>query len=109
MAASAPAAPTREKDPYMPALCRVGELIAPRAVQTIATSGLGANDLPDLVMRFAYTVPRFSTEGVSKQLHLSHALTEEVLSKIANDGLIEQLWQTSETSSHCKISEMGRE
>ncbi|QVL33185.1 ATP-binding protein [Telmatocola sphagniphila] len=109
MTASATTAQAREKDPFLPALGRAGDLIAPRAPQTIESAALPGNELSDLLMRLAYTVPRFHTAWVSKQLHLSPALTDELLSKVANDGLIETLWQTSETSSHYKISEMGRE
>jgi predicted ATPase with chaperone activity len=60
-------------------------------------------------MRLAYTVPRFTTDSVSKHLHLSRALTDELLAKLSFDGLIEQLWQTSQASSHYKISDQGRE
>jgi hypothetical protein len=109
MTASAAPAPTREKDPNLPALCRLGDLIAPRAPQKIAAAGLADNELPDLVVKLSYMVPRFTTEWVSKQLHLAPALTDEVLAKLCFDGLIEQLWQTSQSSSHYKITEQGRE
>jgi DNA-binding PadR family transcriptional regulator len=107
-AAAAPEQP-REKDPNLPTLCRLGDLIAPRAPQTMATAGLDEVELCGLVMRLAYTVPRLTTEWVGKHLHLSQALTGEVLSKLGADGLLEQLWQTSETSAHYKITDQGRE
>jgi predicted ATPase with chaperone activity len=46
---------------------------------------------------------------VAKQLHLSVALTRELLEKLSFDGLVEQLWQTSQASSHYKITEHGLE
>jgi MoxR-like ATPase len=109
MASSAAASQPREKDPHLPSLARLGDLIVPRAPQKIASAGLRDGELTDLVVRLAYTVPRFTTDWVFKQLHLSPALADEVLAKLCFDGLIEQLWQTSQASSHYKISEQGKE
>lgn len=100
-------APT--KDPNLPPLHRVGNLIAPTAPQRLSQAGLEVSVLTDLVLRLAYTVTRFTTDWVSKQLNLSPALTGELLEKLAMDGLVEQLWQTSQASSHYKITEQGRE
>src|SRR5437764_375751 len=97
----------REKDPNLPALCRLGDLIAPWAPQKLSTAGLPETELTDLVTKLAYTVPRFTTDWVGKQLHFSAALADEVLAKVCSDGLVEQLWQTSQTSSHYKISDQG--
>jgi hypothetical protein len=93
----------------LPPLCRLGDLIAPKAPATIDATGLGEGELVDLAVRFAYTVPRFTTDGLSKQLHLSAALTNQLLEKLCFDGLVEQLWQTTQASSHYKISDQGRE
>src|SRR4051794_3036541 len=109
MAASATTSPARERDPHLPALGRLGDLVVPRAPQTIAAAALGDGELAGLVMRLAYTVPRFTTDWVVKQLHLSPALTDEILAKLCFDGLVEQLWQTSQSSSHYKITDQGRE
>jgi hypothetical protein len=109
MAASATESTPRERDPNLPALARLGDIVVPRAPQTMATTGLTEAELIGLLMRLAYTVPRFTTEWVGKMLHLSPALTGDVLGKVAHEGLLEQLWATSETSSHYKISHEGRE
>jgi hypothetical protein len=109
MAATAAPEQSRERDPNLPALCRLGDLVAPRAPQTIAATGLEETELVGHLVRLAYTVPRFTTDWVGKQLHISTALTAELLSKVCYEGLVEQLWQTSETSSHYKISDLGRE
>lgn len=100
---------TRAKDPSLPTLCRIGDLIAPKAPHKIPAAGLQDHALTDLVVRLAYTVPRFTTETVCKQLHLSSALTGEVLEKLCFDGLVEQLWQTTQASAHYKISDQGKE
>src|SRR5262245_41754601 len=105
MSASAATDQAREKDPNLPALRRLGDVVVPRAPQKIAAAGLADGELGNLVVRLAYTVPRFTTEWVTKHLHLSPALTDELLAKLCFDGLLEQLWQTSQTSSHYKISD----
>jgi hypothetical protein len=87
----------------------VGDLIAPRAPQDIASAGLEETTLPGLIVKLGYTVGRFTTEWVSKQLHLSPALTNQLLEKLCFEGLIEQLWQTSQASSHYKVTQHGLE
>jgi hypothetical protein len=109
MDASAASGDARSKDPDLPPLHRVGDIIAPRAPQDIAAARLGDNVLTDLVVRLAYTVARFNTEWVGKQLHVAPALVGNILEKLCYDGMIEQLWQTSQSSSHYKITHQGRE
>src|SRR5205814_2477576 len=55
------------------------------------------------------TVARFTTTWVAEQLHLSMPLVRELMGKLALDGLIEELWQTGQDSSHYKITQRGRE
>src|SRR5205085_2771143 len=97
------------KDPDLPALVKVGDVIAPRAPQTLETTGLDENVIPDLMVRLAYTVARFTTEWVGKQLNISPSLGRQLLDKMAFEGHIEQLWTTSEKSAHYKITDAGRE
>ena len=99
---------SRERDPHLPPLGRLGDLVVPVAPQEMEQAGVEEHTLTDLVLRLASNVSRVTTEWVGKQLHLSQALSREVLDKLAADGLIEQLWQTSETSAHYKISDQGR-
>src|SRR5437763_14452081 len=99
----------REKDPNLPALARLGDVVVPRAPQTIQAVGLADGELTNHLLRLAYTVPRFTTDWAGKQLQLSPTLTSELLTKVCYEGDIEQLWQTSETSSHYKIADQGRE
>ncbi len=101
---------TPEKDPHLPALARVGaSLIVPKAPQTMATCGLDEATLTGLILRFAYTVSRFTTEWMYKNLYLSQGVIRELLEKLTFEGSIEQLWQTSQASSHYKITDHGRE
>jgi predicted ATPase with chaperone activity len=84
-------------------------VVAPKAPQTAAAAGVETGVLTDLVLRFGYTVSRFTTEWISKHLHLSQALVRDLLTKLAHGGLIEQLWATSDANAHFKISDQGRE
>jgi hypothetical protein len=97
------------KDPNLPPLVRIGELIAPKAPQDIAAARLEDSVLTDLVVRLAYTVARFVTDWVSKQLHLSLSLTIEVLDRACREGFIEETMRTSDVSSHYRITDRGRE
>ncbi len=99
----------RSKEPNLPALHRVGDIIAPRAPQDRASVRHEEAALADLLVKLAYTVPRFTTDWVGKQLHLSPALVGHLLEKLCFEGQIEQLWQTSQSSSHYKITPQGQE
>jgi hypothetical protein len=109
MSASAKSDPASAKDPDLPPLHRVGNVIVPTAPQRIKETGMDKSVLIDLLLRLAYTVMRLNTEAVSKQLHLSPALASELLEKLAHEGLMEQLWQTTQGSAHYKITDQGRE
>jgi MoxR-like ATPase len=97
------------KDPYLPPLVRIGDVIAPRAPRDLAGAGLDEAELVDLVAKLALTVPRFSTEGVCKRLHLSLPLTLELLELVCREGLIEETMRTNEANAHYKITQRGRE
>jgi len=106
---SAATADASVKDPHMPRLHRIGDLIAPRAPQDMASSGLEEGALVDLAVKLVYTVARFTNVWVAQQLQLSMPLVRELLLQLATDGLIEELWATGQTSSHYKITQRGRE
>jgi predicted ATPase with chaperone activity len=97
------------KDPHLPKLVKMGDLIAPRAPQDIASAALEEGALTDLTIKLAYTVARFTTTWVCQQLRLSLPLVREVMQALAIDGLVEELWQTGQDSSHYKITQRGRE
>jgi hypothetical protein len=109
MEASVASGEARTKDPHLPPLHRLGDLIGPKPPQDLAAVRLEETALSDLVVKLVYTVPRFTTEWVGKQLHLSSPLVSDLLGKLCFDGQVEQLWQTSQASSHYKITPQGRE
>jgi predicted ATPase with chaperone activity len=87
----------------------MGDVIAPKAPQDIASAGLEEGALTDLVLKLGHTVSRLTTDWVGKHLHLSPALSREVLERLHYKGFVEQLWQTSEASAHYKMTEQGHE
>jgi hypothetical protein len=109
MEASAAASESPSKDPFLPALHRVGDLIAPKAPQEISTAGVEDTTLADLALKVAYTNARVNTKGLAQQLHLSPSLASEVLVQLCHDGLMEETMQTSQGLSHYRITTRGRE
>jgi hypothetical protein len=109
MDASAEATNKPPKDPHLPPLGRIGDLVAPRAPQDVASAKLDDGFLSDLGVKLAYTVARFTTDWVGKQLHLSTPLVQDLLMQMCRDGLIEETMQTSQGLSHYRITQRGRE
>src|SRR6516164_8885104 len=97
------------KDPYLPPLVRVGDLLAPKPPVDIAEARLEEGVLTDLAARLAYTVARFTTDWMAKQLHLSLPLVSEVLERLCHEGIVEQTLQTSQTRAHYRITDRGQE
>jgi hypothetical protein len=97
------------KDPNLPPLIKIGDLIAPKAPQDVASARLDDGFLSDLALKLAYTVARFTTDWVAKTLHLSLPLVQELLPMMCRDGIIEETMQTGQGISHYKITQRGRE
>src|SRR5262245_39995102 len=98
------------KDPYLPPLHRVvGDLLAPRAPQDMASTQLEENTLIDLAVRLAYTASRITSDWVSKQLHLSAPLAAELLEQLCRAGLLEETMMSSQGRAHYRTTQRGRE
>jgi len=109
MDSSAATADAPAKDPHLPPMCRIGDLIAPRAPQDVAAARLDEGALSDLAVKLAYTVARFTTDWVGKQLQLSLPLVQDLMQQTCRDGLIEETMQTGQGISHYRITQRGRE
>ena len=96
------------KDPHLPPLHRVGKLIAPKPPQEMAATGLEGHILADLMLKWGFTETRFATDWAAEKLHLSPALTRQVLERVCLDGTMEQLWQTGSGGHHYRITAEGR-
>jgi hypothetical protein len=97
------------KDPYLPPLHRVGGLAGPKPPQDIAGMRLDEGILTDLALKIAYTVARFTTDWLAKRLHVALPLTQEVLEQLSLEGLVEETLKVSETRSHYRTTQRGRE
>lgn len=106
---SAATADVPAKDPHLPRLHRLGDLVVPSAPQDVAGAGLDEAALSDLTLRFGYGAARFSTNSVAQQLRLSVPVVDEVLRQLAIDGMVEELWQSGKASSQYRITPAGRE
>lgn len=109
MSASVPVAEGRSKDPQMPAMHRVGELIAPKPPQDIAGAQVEEGALTDLAVKLACTAPRLTTDWVASKLHLSIPLAAAILDQLCTDGLMEETMKTTQLRSHYRITQRGRE
>jgi DNA-binding PadR family transcriptional regulator len=99
---------TPAKDPHLPPLGRLGELLCPRAPQTIAEARLEEGALVDLAVKFAYLINRFHGEWLAEQLHVSPALAHDLLVQLESDGLIEETMLTVGGKPAHQITDRGR-
>src|SRR5437588_2705207 len=97
------------KDPHLPPMHRVGDLLAPKEPQNKASAGLEEGTLADLAVKLAYTVANFTPEWMAQQLHLSVPLVSELLEQLGMDQLVEELWNTGRSSHRYRITPRGRE
>src|SRR5262245_44594455 len=93
------------KDPHLPPMFRVGDVLAPKAPQAIAGARLEDGALVDLVVKLAYTVARFTTDYVVKRLHLSVPLAGEVLEQACREGLVEETMMSSQGRNYYRITQ----
>src|SRR5271154_7062643 len=97
------------KEPHLPTLCRVGNLIAPRAPQDINGAGLGERTLIDLGLKVACTSARFTTDWLANRLHVSAAMARAILTELSIDMLVEETMKISEGRSHYRVTQAGRD
>ena len=86
MEASAATAQAPAKDPHLPPMFRIGDVIAPKAPQDIAGAQVEEGILTDLAVKLAYTAARVNTKWVGQQLHLSMSLAALVMEQACRDG-----------------------
>ncbi|MBO0701144.1 MAG: hypothetical protein J2P46_22295, partial [Zavarzinella sp.] len=70
---------TPAKDPHLPPLVKIGDLIAPKAPSTLESMPDERQTLNDMAVRLAATVARFTTDWAAKNLKLSMPLTRDLL------------------------------
>jgi predicted ATPase with chaperone activity len=72
-------------------------------------TGIDPASLSDLVLKLAYTVPRFTTEWAAQRLYLHPALVEELLQELASLRMVEVLGQSGALTHRYAISGRGTE
>jgi predicted ATPase with chaperone activity len=99
---------TPKKDPDLPPMGRLGELLCPRAPQTVAEARLEDAVLTDLTLKAANTINWFSEEWLCERLFLAPALAEVIATQLAQDGLIEETMLSSQVQRRYRITDAGR-
>jgi hypothetical protein len=105
---SANEAPPTSKDPNLPPMGRLGDVVCPRAPQTIADARLEEGTLTDLAMKFASIINRFTDEWLAQQMKLTTALGAAIVAQLLSEGLIEETLMTTGGKTTYRISERGR-
>jgi len=97
------------KDPALPTLIKFGDFMAPKAPTAAADIPTEVGELTDLIVRMASTVARFNTEWASQQTKLSMDLVRDLLIKVCQEGVVEELWQSGAGNAFYRITDQGRE
>jgi DNA-binding PadR family transcriptional regulator len=87
---------------------RLGDVLCPRAPQTIAEARLDDGDLTDLAVKFAYTINRFTIEWLGERMRISPALSAALVAHLSGEGLVEETMMTSGGKATYRVTERGR-
>ncbi|MFO0850969.1 MAG: hypothetical protein U0871_20810 [Gemmataceae bacterium] len=96
------------KDPNLPPMGRLGDLLCPRAPQTIAEARLEDGALTDLAAKFAYTINRFPADWLAERMRVGPALAAAVVAQLLSEGLVEETMSTSNGRAVYRITDRGR-
>ena len=99
---------TPVKDPHLPPMGRLGELLCPRAPQTIAEARLEDGALTDLAGKFVYTINRFTDDWLAERLRVSSALAGAIVTQLLSEGLIEETMMTMGGRPTYRVTDRGR-
>jgi predicted ATPase with chaperone activity len=102
-------ATAKEKDPNLPPMGRLGEVLCPRAPQNIAEARLDDGVLVDLALKFAFSMARFTTERLAQRMHLAPQVGIDIATQLATEGLIEETMSGTPGKPVYRITERGRQ
>ena len=105
---SANEAPPTAKDPNLPPMGRLGDVICPRAPQTIADARLDEGTLTDLAIKFASTINRFTDEWLAQQMKITETLSKAIIAQVLSEGLIEETLFTVGGKVTYRVGERGK-
>lgn len=103
-----PSLQSTEKDPNLPPLGRLGDLLCPRAPQTISEMRLDDAVLTDLAVKVAYTSNRFTADRLIEVLRVSPAVALACARYLAGEGWIEETMSSTRERPIYKVTERGR-
>lgn len=86
-----------------------GNEFAPSAPAELAQTGVDTDVLLNLMMKWAHTVPNFTTEWATRRLQLPVPLVEELCWKLKQDRFLEILGQLGPFNYKYAATERGRE
>lgn len=104
-----PRAPAPAKDPNLPVMGRLGDILCPKAPQTIAEARLEDGMLAELAVKFAYTINRFTVDWLGAKLSVAPALATDILTTLNSEGMIEETLMTQNGKTLFRITERGRQ
>ena len=98
-----------EQAPAEPRMVALGDVQAPRAPVEVRDTGVDEAVLVDLTLKAAHTVPRFTTEWVSRRLGLPQLMVGGFLEQLRSNHLLDVLGQTGPFGYRYAITQSGRE
>lgn len=101
--------PNFSANPHLPRLIDQQGIICPEAPPDVYATGLPANILSDLALKFCYTVPQCTSEWVASQMHLPMPLIEDLLQQMKNEQLLEVLGLLGHFNHRYAITDRGRD
>jgi hypothetical protein len=94
---------------HLPRLIEMDGGFAPEAPADLADTGLPADELADLTLRVASTIPQFNTEWAVRQLSLPLTIVETLLERLRSEHLLEVLGQSGLFGYRFAVTQRGRE
>jgi len=92
-----------------PVLIEIDGTYAPQAPGDLPATGLDLDELANLVLRTANTVPHFETDWMATTVVLPPSLVVDLLESLKHDRLVEVMGQTGAFSHRWAITDAGRE
>jgi hypothetical protein len=101
--------PAPTDNPNLPRLVNLGGVLAPAAPVKVEETGIDLGVLIDLVLKQAFTIPRFTTEWMAERLRLPLPLVAEVLEDLRQQRLLDVLGQSGAFGYCYSAGQRGRE
>jgi len=95
--------------PHLPRMVQLGNVLAPAAPADLDDTGLDRGVLVDLTLKYAFTVPQFTTEQAARRIHVPFPLVQEMLEQLTTEHMVEVLGQVGPFNMRYIISQRGRE